>query len=987
MHRQRGLLVLLMICVVVAAAAPAADARTSAQLATVSQVAAVPRPDHVVVVVMENHSSTNIIGNPAAPYINSLATSGASMTQSYAITHPSQPNYIALFSGSTNGVTGDSCPYTFSTPNLGAELIAAGLRFGGYSESMPSIGYTGCAVNNYARKHNPWVNFTNVPAASNLPLTSFPTDFSSLPTVSFVIPNLLNDMHDGTVAQADTWLQGQVDGYVTWAKQHNSILLLTWDEDDNRAGNQIPTLFVGAGITTGQYSEHIDHYTVLRTLQDAYGLAPIGASATADPILDIWTPPAGTPTAAFTVSCTDLTCRADGSGSSAGTGTISGYSWNWGDGSAATSGATDIHTYAGPGDFQVRLTVTNDAGLTGSVAHPVSPRARVDPNVLASDSFNRTVVNGFGRADIGGQWSAGGTASRYSVTPGTASMTMPTAGTTTTVGLPAMTTSDADLRVAMSPDKIANNNGTYATIVGRRVATSTEYQGVVRIRGDGVPILSIAALKGSPTGVTLKAATAAPGIILAAGAALNVRFQVTGTHPTSLGLKVWPATAAEPVNWQSTVTDSFTGLQTAGSVAISSYVSSGSTNAPIVLRLTDFSARSTTVPPANSPPIARLTVNCTNLLCSADGTGSTDTDGTIASYSWNWGDGTVTTGATSSHSFAGAGTRTVTLTVTDNQGGTDTATGTANPTAPAPANVAPTAVFSVTCADLGCSADGTASTDTDGTIASYSWNWGDGTVTTGVMSSHTYPAAGSFAVTLTVTDDRGGTNTSSHQAVPATPPDDAFVRDQFDRTVSGGWGAANVGGNWTLGGGAANFSVGGGKGSMTISRAGATLTGYLLGQTKTNTDLTMSVSTDKLANNSGIYYTFVGRRVGTNLEYQSRARVSGTGSVIISIGALSGTSAGVTFGSQIVVSGLTIPAGATLTCRVQVTGTNPTAIRTKVWAAADTEPATWQLTGTDSTPALQAAGSVGLAAYLSSSSTSAPVIVRVSSVSGRAVTP
>jgi hypothetical protein len=248
----------------------------------------VPRPDHTVVVVMENHSNTDVIGNSAAPYINSLAATGANFSQSYAITHPSEPNYLALFSGSTQGLTDDSCPHTYATANLGAELIANQLTFQGYSESMPYDGYTGCSSGTYARKHNPWVDFTNVPAASNRTLSSFPTDYSQLPTVSFVVPNLDNDMHDGTVAQGDSWLQQHIDGYLQWARTHNSLLVLTFDEDDNSSGNRIPTIFAGASVTPGLYSEHIDHYDVLRTLEDAYGLPYAGASADATPITDIW---------------------------------------------------------------------------------------------------------------------------------------------------------------------------------------------------------------------------------------------------------------------------------------------------------------------------------------------------------------------------------------------------------------------------------------------------------------------------------------------------------------------------------------------------------------------------------------------------------------------------------------------------------------------------------------------------------------------------
>jgi hypothetical protein len=273
------------VTAVLAAAALGASGLLGAEPAA---AASVPRPDHVVVVVMENHSYGEIIGGSSAPYIKSLATSGASFTQSFAVTHPSEPNYLALFSGSTQGITDDSCPHTFSTANLGSGLIAAGDTFTGYSESMPSDGYTGCTSGEYARKHNPWVNFTNIPASSNLRFSRFPTTFSSLPSVSFVVPNLCNDMHDCSIGTGDTWLKNNIDGYVQWAKTHNSLLVLTFDEDDHSQNNQIPTVFVGQHVRQGSYAEHINHYNVLRTIEDAYGPACTAAACTATPITDVW---------------------------------------------------------------------------------------------------------------------------------------------------------------------------------------------------------------------------------------------------------------------------------------------------------------------------------------------------------------------------------------------------------------------------------------------------------------------------------------------------------------------------------------------------------------------------------------------------------------------------------------------------------------------------------------------------------------------------
>ena len=253
--------------------------------------AALPTPAHVVVVVEENRSAAGIIGNKSAPYVNSLATNGALMMQSFAITHPSEPNYLALFAGDTFGLDSDGCPVDGgAAPNLGSELLAGGQTFIGYSEDLPSVGSTTCGSGKYARKHAPWVNFTNVPAANSVPFSSFPpsSDYASLPTVAFVIPNLDNDMHDGSVAQGDAWLNNNLSAYAIWAKANNSLLVVTWDEDDNGENNQIPTIFYGANVKTGAYGEPVTHYNVLSTLEQMYGLNTTGNAANVPAITDIW---------------------------------------------------------------------------------------------------------------------------------------------------------------------------------------------------------------------------------------------------------------------------------------------------------------------------------------------------------------------------------------------------------------------------------------------------------------------------------------------------------------------------------------------------------------------------------------------------------------------------------------------------------------------------------------------------------------------------
>jgi hypothetical protein len=246
-------------------------------------------PAHTVIVMLENLSYGEIIGNPAAPFVNRLAAMGALFTNSHAVAHPSEPNYLALFSGSTHGITSDACPLRFTGPNLGAELIAAGDTFAGYAESLPASGAAACSAGEYARKHVPWVNFTTVPASASKPLSAFGAGgFTALPTVSFVIPNLCHDMHDCPVATGDAWLRAHIGPYAAWAMTHDSLLIVDWDENDGSPGNQIPTIFAGQMVRSGHYGRVITHYGVLRTIENFYGLPPLGRAAAAHPITDVW---------------------------------------------------------------------------------------------------------------------------------------------------------------------------------------------------------------------------------------------------------------------------------------------------------------------------------------------------------------------------------------------------------------------------------------------------------------------------------------------------------------------------------------------------------------------------------------------------------------------------------------------------------------------------------------------------------------------------
>ncbi|WP_243420726.1 alkaline phosphatase family protein [Micromonospora globispora] len=273
---------------IVAAAALIGSATVAAVTSPTAQAAtSVPVFDHIVLVMFENHAYSQINGSSSAPYFNSLASQGAKFTQSYAITHPSQPNYLAIFSGSTQGVTNDNCPLSFNKNNIANQLLNNGKTFKSYSEAMPSDGYTGCSSGTYRRKHNAAPDFPNVPASSNVRFSTFPSsgNYASLPTVSYVAPDMCNDMHDCSISTGDTWLKNKMDAYAQWAKTHNSLLIVTFDEDNSASSNHIFTTFVGAHTQVGSFSNQINHYNVLSTIESAYGLAQLNSAAA---ITNVW---------------------------------------------------------------------------------------------------------------------------------------------------------------------------------------------------------------------------------------------------------------------------------------------------------------------------------------------------------------------------------------------------------------------------------------------------------------------------------------------------------------------------------------------------------------------------------------------------------------------------------------------------------------------------------------------------------------------------
>ncbi|WP_216607435.1 PKD domain-containing protein [Arthrobacter sp. 260] len=295
------------------------------------------------------------------------------------------------------------------------------------------------------------------------------------------------------------------------------------------------------------------------------------------------------------------------------------------------------------------------------------------------------------------------------------------------------------------------------------------------------------------------------------------------------------------------------------------------------------------------------------------------------------------------------------------------------------ANQSPSASFTQTVNGLSVGVNGTGSADPDGTIASYAWNFGDGTTASGPTASRTYDAAGTYTIRLTVTDDDGATGTTTRSITvagdddpPPPPPPGAAAADAFERSVSSGWGTADAGGAWTTNSNSF-FSVNQGSGAMNVHRAGAGPWARLTSVATTTADARVNFSLDKVANSGGTFVTLVGRQVGTS-EYRSKVKVAANGSVAVDITRAIGSTVTTLISRQ--VSGLTYQAGDDVAIRFEATGTSPTTLRTKVWRVGQPEPSAWLASVTDSASQLQSAGGVGLTTYISSGSTNAPVVAR-----------
>jgi hypothetical protein len=261
-----------------------------------------PTFSHVVVLVEENHSYSEVMGNSSMPYFNSLASQYGLATQYFANAHPSLPNYMVLTTGLTETLD-DNFAGTISDDNVVRELVKAGKTWKSYAESLPSPGYVGGDSSLYLRRHNPFTYLSDVQndssqAANIVPFTQFAADLANnaLPQYSFIAPNVMDDAHDGSLAQADAWLETNIAPLLaSSAFQSGGLLIITFDEgnqvDVMHGGGQVATLIISATAKKGFQSQILyQHQSVLRLALSGSGIETFpGTSATAPAMTEFFT--------------------------------------------------------------------------------------------------------------------------------------------------------------------------------------------------------------------------------------------------------------------------------------------------------------------------------------------------------------------------------------------------------------------------------------------------------------------------------------------------------------------------------------------------------------------------------------------------------------------------------------------------------------------------------------------------------------------------
>jgi PKD repeat protein len=722
--------------------------------------------DHIFFVIMENHSYSEIIGNSSAPYINSLAGQGALATNYVNPAHPSLPNYMELTAGQIGTCTDDFLTNQCSMPGVGLadRIESSGRTWKGYMESMGPA----CNLNpggNYAAHHNPWIYFDNIRNnatrcnSHDVDYSQFSTDLantSTTPGFVWITPNLISDMHDGTVAQGDTWLSQNIPSILNSPafKTQRSLLVLTWDEGS--ADDQVTTIFVGPGVTPGtRDATSYDHYSLLHTIESLWSLPTLTANDAGATVMSGMfggsgsSPLTASSSASTTMATAPATISFTGS-ASGGTGPY-GYSWTFGDGGTSTS-QNPSHAYATGGTYSVNLTVTDAAAHTASASAltiTVSPVLSVGDSVSANAgnaplAVNFTSTPSGGRAPYAYAWTFG----------------------------------DGGTSAAQNPSHTYSGAGTFSanlTVTDANGASAVASSLVITVHG---PLSA--------------AASAAP---LAGDAPLTVAFTGSGSGGTA------------PYTYSWTFGD---GAGAGTQNPSHAYVAAGTYTA--TLTVTDAAASTAT---ATATVVVSPTLLASSAANTSRGAGPLPVNFTGSAtgglgpyaYAWTFGDGTSSSSLSPSHTYTVAGTYTATLSVTDANHVRVNAT---------PLTITVTPTLSATSSVLPSTGDAPlavsfTSTPSGGTAPySFAWAFGDATSSTVQSPSHTYSGAGTYSATLTVTDALGATATASALTVTVNPPPSAVAaanRTAGDAPAAIGFTGSVIGGTgpytyaWTFGDG------------------------------------------------------------------------------------------------------------------------------------------------------------------------------------------
>jgi phosphatidylinositol-3-phosphatase len=258
----------------------------------------VPSFKHVVVVVMENKGKADVLGNADAPYFHSLATRYAVLSHYGGVAHPSLPNYLALISGSTHGISSDCTGCVVAARNLADTFGRAHRTWKAYAEKLPRAGWTGVQAGLYVKRHVPFLYFRDVLRSPSrrrhvVPMRRLSTDLAAgrLPDFSLVVPDLCHDMHDCSVAEGDAWLARFLPPLLRSPRLARSVIFVVFDEPraSQPGTDLVPAVALGRMVKPGsEYSRRTSHYGLLRTVEDAWGLPRLGQSKTAAPITGIW---------------------------------------------------------------------------------------------------------------------------------------------------------------------------------------------------------------------------------------------------------------------------------------------------------------------------------------------------------------------------------------------------------------------------------------------------------------------------------------------------------------------------------------------------------------------------------------------------------------------------------------------------------------------------------------------------------------------------